>query len=290
MKVLGAFLNLFLRKHKRAVSRLLDLLRGIKGISISAGAVSLAWGRRQRPSLGEVFTALNEWAEGQGVRFVLAFDEAQELRYLAPLRVRFLLAYLYDHAPNVVLVLTGSQMGLLYDFVGAEDPSSPLYGRARFEVRLGRLDREKSIEFLERGFQQHGIKPKPELLDEAVEKLDGIVGWLTYFGWSVATKGTDSVEEVLKEASALALEELEHFLSSRPQARRRYLRILRSISREPLRWSDIKRSLEAKEGVEISDPVLMRLLNNLLAAGLIERREGLYALSDPVLASALTPH
>ena len=49
---------------------------------------------------------------------MVAVDEAQELRKVNWLRFDRLFAYAYDSLPNVRLVLTGSQFGLLYDFLG----------------------------------------------------------------------------------------------------------------------------------------------------------------------------
>jgi AAA+ ATPase superfamily predicted ATPase len=73
-------------------------------------------------------------------------------------------------------------MGFLYEFLGEDNPASPLFGRPMPEIKVTRLDREKALEFLKEGFRQIGIAPDARLLEEAVEKVDGIIGWLTYLG------------------------------------------------------------------------------------------------------------
>jgi len=67
---------------------------------------------------------------------------------------------------------------LLRDFLGYEEPKSPLYGRAVYEVVVERFSKEESREFLMRGFREEGVSPPPEVVDEVVNFFDGIVGWL----------------------------------------------------------------------------------------------------------------
>ena len=40
-----------------------------------------------------------------------------------------LFAHAYDSLPNQRIILTGSEVGLLHDFLGINDYESPLYGR-----------------------------------------------------------------------------------------------------------------------------------------------------------------
>jgi AAA+ ATPase superfamily predicted ATPase len=80
------------------------------------------------------------------------------------------------------LVLTGSELGLVYDFLGLEDSSSLLYGRHVEEMSVGKFRVDKSIDFLEKGLQWHKVRPSGDTLEYVVGKLEGIVGWLTEFG------------------------------------------------------------------------------------------------------------
>jgi len=111
-----------------------------------------------------------------------------------------LIAHLYDYS-NLRIVMTGSEVGLLHDYLGVDDPKAPLYGRYFHEVTLARFTREQSRDFLIKGFEQVGLAPPEELIEDAVEKLDGIVGWLVLFGRRALEKGPSSevVEEVGQE-------------------------------------------------------------------------------------------
>jgi len=62
-------------------------------------------------------------------RALIAFDEAQNQRGKLATNFISLLAHCYDYCSNVNFILTGSEVGLLYDLLGIYDVESPLYGR-----------------------------------------------------------------------------------------------------------------------------------------------------------------
>ncbi len=234
-------------------------------------------GVRVRPSYETLLEALKT-IEGK----VLVLDEAQELRRS---RHRFdkLLAYIYDHL-NVRLVVSGSQIGLLHKFLRLEDPEAPLFGRAYAEVRVPRLTRELSLEFLREGFSQHSISPEERLLELAVDSFDGIIGWLSYFGYASVMRGELSeklVMEVVRMASRLALSEFNHAVQGE-----RYGEVMRIVSLlGKARWGEVKRGVEARLG-RIPDKSLAKVLRRLVDMGFLEKVEGAYRIPDPVLARA----
>ncbi|WP_243677813.1 ATP-binding protein [Vulcanisaeta distributa] len=160
-----------------SLDKLIDILRRIRGgISIMGNAVEIRWrGGREQINLAELFDRLNER------RIVIAFDEAQRLRG-GPLSGEVLnaLAHAYDFDRNITFILTGSEVGLLYDFIGVEDPNSPLFGRYFHEVRIDRFTRDESIDFLRRGFRELNIDVPMSIIEEIVNAFDGIPGWLVY--------------------------------------------------------------------------------------------------------------
>jgi len=281
-----AALNEYISKNAPVLKRLKNRMQLIDGVRISGVGVSLSW--KNPETLYSVISAL----ESEG--FVIAFDEVQEIRGPAGKELASLIAHFYDYG-ETSFVLTGSEVGLLYDFVGTENPDAPLYGRIYREVELSRFSREKSLDFLHKGFEQVGIEPEEDVLEYAVDRLDGIVGWLVKFGVMSLGKepNRETVERVLAEASKMALRELERFLEKRPLARRRYLTILRAIARGRNTWSGIKRELERMERREITDATLARLLEALLKASFIEKRirgrNITYHIADPVLEFAFSP-
>ncbi len=272
--------------------RLLEKLKGISGVRVTLApqvAVEFSW-RREKPDLLELLASLNDWALEKGVRAVLVFDEAQELRALNWIGLTKLFAYIYDHFKGVSLVFSGSQFGLLHDFLGVDNPAAPLFGRPYIEVKTRKLQREEALEFLELGFQQHGVKPSQEFLEQAVEKLDGVIGWLTFFGHLATIKGAtqQTLKETLWKASALALQELQNFLKTRRS--HRYLEILKITAKGATRWSTIKAKLEDLEGHTINDSDYNNLLTTLVKAGYLEEHPEGYRIADPILEAALQEH
>lgn len=176
---------------------------------------------------------------------IIAIDEAQELRRVNWLRFDRLFAYIFDNLPNIRLALSGSQVGLLYDFLGLHDPKAPLFGRAYMEVKTRKLSPDESLDFLERGFNQLGINCPKNVLERAVETFDGIIGWLTYFGYIYSMRGSADFDEIMKDAVQLALNELRNLISSLRSVR--YAVILRVLAKEPMPWRLIKRRLEDYE-------------------------------------------
>ncbi|PSN90419.1 hypothetical protein B9Q08_04685, partial [Candidatus Marsarchaeota G2 archaeon ECH_B_SAG-M15] len=220
-------------------------------------------------------------------RKVIVIDEAQLLRRS---NVRFdqLLAYKYDHV-DAKVVVSGSQVGLLYRFLRAGDPDAPLFGRPYIEVRLGRLSPEKSREFLIEGFSQEGINVGDALVDKAVSLFDGVIGWLTYFGFTYS-RSKEQPEDVFRKASRLAAKEASSVLNTYGIAKRRYAEVLRTIaSNEQARWSEIKRGVEARLG-RIPNNALANILRNLVDSGLIERGQTGYAIPDPALKNGVLHH
>ncbi len=263
---------------RRGVGR--DALRHITGVSIMGFSISLSWEPRRRAPLMRILDEVNDSG-----RVIIAIDEAQNLRGKLSSELLSLMAHCYDYCRNVTFIVTGSEAGLLNDFLRIEDPESPLYGRHVEEVRIERFSRELSLEFLREGFRQVGINPPVEVLEYAVDRLDGVVGWLTEFGHRCAMIGeakASIVDDVLEVAAQVTIRELSHFS-------REYVTVLEAIARGYERWSEIKDYLEERRKRTIYDAELRRYLTALEKRSYISRVDkGRYAIVDPVVKNALT--
>jgi len=273
--------------------RIKKILSGINGVEVSSSGIKLTWGRNlsEAVDVGYLLKSFGDLAAEDGKKFVLVLDEAQEFGKLGGYNLLGELHFLYERAENVKVVVTGSQFGFLHRFLKLDDPSSPLYGRMYAEIKMGRLDREKSLEFLRKGFRQLGWMPDDEILNEVVDKVDGIIGWLVFIGHEANKHGRldkKLLKEALDEAAKLVARELENFLMYRSGARDRYLAILSMLSKSPARWSEIKSRLEALKGESISPKVVSNLLKNLQNANIIRKTEEGYEISDPLLKHAIS--
>lgn len=270
---------------KSSLSRL-SFWERIKGvineIDVSLGPIRFRLGSsRIRDGIAKILEAVNS----AGRRVVLVFDEAQYLRY-STTGLRPLLAYAYDYLRNITLVLTGSEVGLLHDFLGGlDDPSSELYGRYYFVIELKPFNRERSIEFLRRGgFRELDINVDDRVIERAVDELGGIAGWLVYFGRLYPEKGEDAINEVKEIGANLVRTELEE-LFSRSQYYRYIMEAVAVLGRA--RWSDIMRYLMARAGGRPTNATLSRDLSNLVKMGFLAKDGDWYSILDPIIRYAV---
>lgn len=266
-------LSLFERELSRK-SWFRSIAASIEGVEV--GALGVRFRRRDFSTLVSALEKL----EGK----VLVFDEVQELRR-SKHRFNSLIAYLYDHV-DVKVVVSGSQVGLMHRFLRFDDPSAPLYGRPSYVVRLKPLTKEHAREFLLKGFEQEGVEPPVELIEEALELFDGVIGWLTYLGYSYTKLGMSDLSSLLETAARLAYEELNHALQIFNVGRLRYEAALRIVAEGSSSWSEVARYVESKLG-RIPRNTLSNILKNLIDMGLVEKSEGMYRIADPVLQHAI---
>ena len=295
MRVLEAGLNDFLTREKTGIERIVESFKAIRGVEAEFPPprvrLSLAPPER-RADLLDIVKSLGRVAEKRRKRFVLVLDEAQELRKVAGYDLTLPMAHIYDYIKNVQMIVTGSQVGVLNDFLKVDDPKSALFGRVRMEIEMPHLSEGEAIDFLKRGGKQIGMKMRPELLEEAVEKLDGIIGWLTHVGVYAKRYGRFDkrvLDRSFNEGARLAASELENFLAIRLAARRRYVAILRWIEKAgKARWADIKEGLQISEKGRVADRVFNGLLEALVKANFVRKNEdGTYSVADPLLSHAL---
>ena len=294
MKALEQAINDFLKREKGLTRRFIDWIKNIRGVetSLKPPEIRLQWGPPQEAvNIPAVLDSLNRFAGKNRKRFVIVLDESQEFGRTVDYDLTRVLAYVYDNLGGVQLIVTGSQVGFLHDFLKTDDPKSPLFGRVRVDIETPHLSGEEAEEFLRKGFAQVKMGVEGELVKRAVRELDGIVGWLTYLGARAVEKrrlDEETLRESLSGWAKLAMEEFENFLAIRPQARRRYTGLMRRVSQVGrASWADLKRSLQAEEGKRIPDRRISDLLGNLVKGGFLKKNEsGAYSIIDPLLKHA----
>jgi len=256
-------------KSSRFVQTVKDAVREMSIASV----FTIRLAQERTNLLLELFRKLDKAAKAHAHKLVIVFDEAQTLRF-ATLDMRELLANVYDNMENITLVFAGSQIGVLKEFIGVEDPYSPFYGRYMAEVELKPFSRELSLEFLKQGFTELSLKPDERFLEKAVDELDGIVGWLTFFGLKVAERrrfSEKTIEEVLDIAATLERKEIEALPKSQKL-------VLSALSRlDNPRWSDIKRMSDSFAGRKLNDTEVNRALKSLIRYSFIEKKGESYA-------------
>ena len=255
--------------------RILDFFK-IEGVSIEG--ISLKFDYRKRSPL-DIMKRLDRFAEKEGKRFIVAIDEAQYLKFGKKIDV--LLAYCVDNLPNLSFILTGSEVGMLHDFLGINDPRAPLFGRRIKAITLRRLSDEEAIDFLKKGLKEMEAAYEEKTLEDAIRKLDGIVGWLTHFGFAYA-KEKASPEIFVEKAVKMVEGELQELYKKSD----RYRLVLSAIAKGFRKWGDIYRYVELELG-PISRSNFSYLLENLMKMNFVEKLQNGYSISDPMIKEAL---
>jgi len=294
LRVLERELNRCVKEQGGWREKLLQALRGVRWIKIDSEPpwIHFEWDKPERElDLLDLIHSFREFATRNGTRFILVLDEAQELKRVAGFSFQKLMAHVYDHVGEIQMIVSGSQAGLLDEFLGLRDPSSPLFGRGVAEVEVSELPEERALEFLRKGFEQAGLRVEEEVLHSAVRKLGGTIGWLTLFGAKAveAKRASEEILELTLEiASGLEAREFSNFLRVRKRAAKRYLAIMRTAAgMEGSSWKNLKRGLEMEEGRRIADNIFSHLLQELVDAGFMRKSDGVYSVADPILQRAL---
>ena len=254
------------------LDKFIDLLKSISSIRILGNEVEIKWKGRGAIALSSLFDYLNK------KRVVIAFDEAQKLRGPRSSEILNAVAHAYDYDKNITFMFTGSEVGLLYDFLGVEKRDSPLYGRYYYTLAVERFTSDVAESFLRAGFKEYGLEANEEVLDYAVNFFDGIPGWLAFFG-NEFCRGKKKFEQIKELAINIALEELNHLIEERGS---RYATVLKAISVGENSWSRVKRYVEEKEGVTVSSSILSNIINSLEDLSIIKD----YKFLDPVYKEA----
>lgn len=278
-KVESAF-NLINRKW---LSVILNAVKQVKGVSILGTSISLDWSK-DGLDLANLFDRINAWAEGNDRRFLVAFDEIQLIR--GEKSIPSLFAHIIDYNQNICLIVTGSEMGLLFDFLGLDDPDSPLYGRHYTEIKMRNFGQDESEEFLITGFNQIGIDPQQKIIEHAIDKLDGIVGWLTLFGARCRDQNgmsAEIVDDVVREGGKLARAEALKMV----RYSTRYGVVLNYIAKaKKASWTQVKSIMEAHENRTLPNPTVSDTLSRLVKTSLIEKNGG-YLITDRLLEEGI---
>jgi len=246
------------------------ILEGIRGISFAGFSVEIKWKGSDSISLVGLLSEINRKTNN----FILALDEVQATKPPVSAQLRNLLAYGYDNFENINFIVAGSEIGLLRDFLGIERPDSPLYGRDIYEINVERLTREEAKEFLIRGFKEEGLNPPANIIEEALNYFDGIIGWLALFGRKYAD-GIRDLKDLKEIAINLALDELKK-LSFRERL------VLKAIASSSNSWVQVRRYIEEKEGITLPKATLSRLIEKMEKLSIVKD----YRFLDPIYKEA----
>lgn len=286
--VLFKYLARELWKNVSKWRQLGDYLKNIKGVTILGNGIELGWGK-DSPSLTDILDRLNEWVskERVGEKFVIALDEAQLLRFLCggigKIDFRMVLAYSYDHLSNIKFVLTGSEVGLLEDFLHPSVGDDPLSGRSIEYFSIKRFDAKTSKAFLEAGLQECEKNVSIKNVSSAVKIFDGLVGWLVIYGAKLVSGAPNPVRTTLDDAKDMARKELSKLFTFSEH----YRYILHGIAEGKNEFEQIRLYVGFKLNRNYNQGSLQNSLERLQKLSIIVRKKGRFWFEDPITKAAV---
>jgi AAA+ ATPase superfamily predicted ATPase len=269
-----------LNQERSLLQRIKGVAERIEGISFGPGGISMSVSRKPMTTIWDLLAAMGQQTD----QCVTELDEVQELSVISGHLLK-LLANIFNTYPNVVFIFTGSMFGLVKTLLEPKS-TSPLYGRSPAKIYLQPFTTKMAKEFLKKGLREHRETANENFTDEAVERLDGIPGWLTLYGNNVAVQRLphqEALQQTISEGTKIVKDELEHFLAGRDKTS--YLAALKAAATSA-RWKETKGAIEARKGA-VNDATIQNVLKNLKAAMLIEKKDGVYAIHDPMLRTVL---
>ncbi len=195
------------------------------------------------------------------------------------------LSYIYDRFPQVSFIISGSEIGLVEEILGEGDGEHPLFGREIVKVAIPRLDRNRAMDYLKKGFTQLKFDVGEKELNEAIDELDGLMGWLTLYGYEKGVKKSkDALGKTSQGAAQIAASELVHFFR-KTKNRKLYLSILRNVNGTG--WEELRSHAGKDFGKRLNPNLFTFALGRLASHSFVEKRDEKYYLSDPLLAKAV---
>ncbi len=235
--------------------------------------------------LPELFGEIDEWAGKEKKQFLMGFDEIQLVR--GDKWIPRLFAHVFDSYRSITLILTGSECGLMFDFLGFDDPNAPLFGRHYVQIQMENFSPQQAEDFLTEGFHQIDVATSPKVVNYAVQNLDGIVGWLTLLGSRCHDKHDSSeaiVDEVVFEAGRLARGEAVKLTS----VSKRYGVVLNFLAGgDKAGWGQIKDRIETVERHMITNAAVSKVLNTLVKVAFVQKIDEKYSIADPLLVKGI---
>ncbi|MCP8320563.1 MAG: ATP-binding protein, partial [archaeon] len=201
-----------LNSSKGLSQKIKDGIGRIEGVSLGLAGITISAPKKPMTTTWDLLNVIGREAED----YVIELDEIQELAVISGHLLK-ILANIFNTYSNIAFVFTGSMFGLMKTLL-EPGPSSPLYGRSPAKIYLQPFKKEKATSFLRKGFQEYDAKINENIIEEVVEKLDGVPGWLTLYGNNVLVRKLDhkdALNDTVSEGLKIVKDELEHYLEGR---------------------------------------------------------------------------
>ncbi|WP_257788620.1 AAA family ATPase [Acidianus manzaensis] len=234
--------------------------------------------------VNEIIRELDRLSKDNKRILVLFFDEFQNIKKVN-INYGSLLHDIFDWCDNTTVVVSGSIVGMMEEVLKQVEEEKPFYGRNFIRIELDKFEREKSKEFLLKGFEEEKVKIDNQTLEKALKYFDGIPGWLALFGrsYSYSVKHGSKVELklILREASKQEAKEFTNFLkvSNSPN---RYAGIILALgSLKKARLKEIRDYVSTVLKDNVRESRVKELIDTLITYGFARKiSTGVYSLPE----------
>ena len=271
---------------EKTVSKLAGFITGIVPSvnfdSLGIPSFSLSWieGRNKEQTLTDVIN-LPQKLSSPGSKWIIAFDEFQEVTKLNGENFEKLLRSCIQHHDNVSYMFFGSKTHLLKDMFSSKNRA---FYNAASVMSINKIVENKSIDFLETRFHSSGIVISKKVLKYILTVTDNIPYYIQFIAhevWqSAILEGMQNISYLdIDKATENILELKSDYyweLTNKQTAYRK--KVLHALSKtgKELFSKDAANTYNLG-AVSSTQKAIDTFINN----GLIERIEGKYAFSDP---------
>ncbi|GAB6102530.1 ATP-binding protein [Thermococcus atlanticus] len=282
-EIVGEIIRI-LGKKKSSLSKILNEIDEVT-LNLLGVGVKFHPFKTYESTLIDILAKLNREGEEKDIPIILAFDESQYLSEYQgdPNRFLILLGHICDNYEHLRVILSEARLGFLDRFLNTENYSSPLFDRPVKWITLPPFDPITSIEFLKEGFNELGMSIPIDEIEQAVNILGGIPGWLVEFGLKRKESNFENaIKHTLSKAKAVLVDgELRYLKEQSPS----YEQIIKGIVLGHNTLETLQGYLNA-QGITLHRK-LETELEYLTKLGWIKKEKGKYTIADPIFEKAL---
>lgn len=186
-----------------------------------------------------------------------------------------MLSRIRNTSKRVNFIFTGSEINLMKVILNPE--KTALAGRTPVKIDIVHWGKKIANSFLREGLNHCGVIFSEKEIDEVVDTLGTLPGWLNFYGLRRCSGQSHdkSLAEARIESVAVASTEFQHLLAGRgawvPQ-------VIRTIASYSARWKDL--------GADAPPKGLNDLLKRLKDSFIMTEENGRYSITDPVYNEA----
>jgi AAA+ ATPase superfamily predicted ATPase len=192
------------------------------------------------------------------------------------------MAHAYDYLENIKFILTGSEVGLLEDFLHPKEAADPLSGREIRTQQIERFNPGTAERFLRAGFRETKTRIRSSEIELALKRFDGLVGWLVLYGSRVTEGETNPIDLTFADAKNTVLRDLKRVTSESEY----YKYALNAIAEGKNEFEQIRLYIGLKINRNFNPGSMGRVIERLKKLSIIKVEGGKMSFEDPVTLAA----